>query len=144
MSDLGYTFAALGLGTVLYAAGRLCVYLALSLKDKDSRDPFAPILLAVAGICYICSLPVYIILHFLEGLHTKRLCRLAKKEERESMKEINKIDIKIAVNAEHDRLVEFYKEEIDRQCERVRAKEFEKYQERLWELRDQMIKRSDQ
>lgn len=101
---------ALGLSLVLYAIGRILTNLSLFREDGGHDDFLNKLLVYISVAFFILGFPATAIISLVQSYPQKRMCEAARKEERESMKEICRIDIKAAVKKEHDRLVEYYSE----------------------------------
>lgn len=123
-----YSLSALGASFICY--GISCLINNLSIYYKESgKDNFlvSCILPWLYLIFRFLGFVPALIIHFTRAYPDRLAEAAVRKEEREFMEKICKSEVDIAVKAEHDRLVNFYRDYIEDRCEAVRREERDRF-----------------
>ena len=123
--DLYFFSASLGGSFIFYVAARLLNNLMIYYEDcsKKSNFFFSYFLPFVCSVLYLFGLIPALVIYIIHAYPRRRAEAVIKKEERKFMEKINQSEVRIAVKAEHDRLVDFYKELLHEEREKIRIEE---------------------
>lgn len=83
METITEAFPLIGFCTCIYAVARFLHYVSLKLQDDPNGSVLSPILTVACILLWLLALPVTIVFHLLNKLHTDRLCNLVRSEAKE-------------------------------------------------------------
>lgn len=124
-----YALGGLGLSFIFYCIARLLNNLDIYFDEKTTKCKFLfdKIIPFLCIAFYFFGLIPAAMIHLIHAYPQRRIEAAAKEEEREFMEKINKSEVRIAVKAEHDRLVGIYEKLIEEEREQVRLEERERF-----------------
>ena len=115
MSEILENLAYLGPAFIMYCIGHLLNEVSIYFDAPGKSEILSKASAFTSFIFMFFGFPVWAILYFVQRSSKRRICDFARREEREEMKQYCETEVRIAVQEEHDRLVEYYRDLLDRE-----------------------------